>query len=86
MSKTSTSPKVSNICSTQTQGTLDFDHDGGACDSVNDQIYLCFNYGGDEKLCRKSNGPLEPFSDLDHSNFDHALTGLAASDSELITV
>ena len=65
-------------------GTLAFDHDGGACTSHNDKIYLCFSWEGDEKLCRQASGPLEAFSEMQRSNYEHTLTGMAASDSKLL--
>ena len=64
-------------------GTLAFDHDGGACTSHNDKIYLCFSWEGDEKLCRQASAPLESFSEMPRSNYEHTLTGMAASNSKL---
>ena len=70
-------------CGLERVGTLAFDHDGGGCVSSNEHIYLCFSWEGDERLCRRSNGPLGQFEEEPaRTEYSHTLTGLAASDSK----
>ena len=72
-------------CSIQRIGTLEFDHDGGGCTTNMNDIYLCFSWEGDEKLCRKSNDPLGSFDKIGRSQFPHALTGMASSECKLLS-
>ena len=67
-------------------GSLDFDHRLGACSVVaNKIIYLCFNYGDpkDFNRCRRSTGPLEQFSNVKLSTYDHSMIQTSSSDSKL---
>ena len=55
-------------------GHLLFDHDWGACSVMaNKYIFLCFNTGdsNDSKLCRRSTGPFEQFTEQPFSTHDH---------------
>ena len=67
-------------CELKSIGELAFDHDGGACEVFDDEIYLCFSYNGDERLCRKTSSPLGQFSDVPRAIYEHELTGMAASE------
>ena len=64
--------------------SLAFDLRGGACSVMGGQIYLCFNSASyyDSKVCRKSTDPLEPFSKVVSSTFDHYGIQLSSSDSK----
>ena len=65
-------------------GSLDFDHRAGACSVMaNKLIYLCFNLdSNDSKRCRRSTDPLEQFSDVALSTYDHRSTPTSSSDSK----
>ena len=66
-------------------GSLSFVHRWGAYSVMKDEImYLCFNAysSNDYKRCRRSNGPLEQFSEIALSNHDHRQTQTACSESE----
>ena len=63
-------------------GDLEFDHRWGACNVMNNQfVYLCFDFHDDySRRCRKSNGPLEQFSDIELSLHSHRTIHIASSD------
>ena len=75
-------------CDLRRIGTLEFDHQVGACTSVNDEkIYLCFNSNynapiGDRKKCRYANKPLAAFTEAASSKHGHIGTSIAASECE----
>ena len=71
-------------CTIQRIGTLEFDHDGGGCTTNKNDIYLCFSWEGDEKLCRKSSDPLGSFEKIGRSQFSHTLTGIASSECKFV--
>ena len=61
-------------------GDLSFDHYHGACSSVANEIYLCFDLN-DGKVCHKSTGPLETFSEITPSKFNHKFISNSNSNS-----
>ena len=65
-------------------GSLAFDHSFGACSVMGGEIFLCFNMlsWDDAKVCRKSTGPLEPYSEVLSSKFDHWDIQLSSSNSK----
>ena len=64
-------------------GDLPFTHYAGACSVMADRlIFLCFSY--ERKLCRRSTGPLEKFSEVIPSNHDHERIQTSCSDSKLL--
>lgn len=67
-------------------GNLEFDHSFGACSVMNDQfIFLCFNdnYNGDDwKRCRRSTGPMETFTEIAFTQYEHRTTSTSSSDSK----
>ena len=72
-------------CRLERIGTLDFDHDHGACTGVSDRkIYLCFSYyySHDYKKCRYAENPLDTFAEAASSVYDHRITSIAASNSK----
>ena len=72
-------------CRLQRIGTLDYDHDSGACTGVNDtRIFLCFNmsnsYFVKSNKCSYATDQLGPFTEAASSAYDHEETSIAASD------
>ena len=70
-------------------GTLPFEHFRGACSVMANQfIYLCFNFASyyvdptDWKRCRWATGPLETFTEITLSNYDHIHTPISSSESK----
>ena len=66
-------------------GTLDFDHNLGACSNVDDrEIYLCFDLSkyDNMKQCRSAYDPLGKFTKITKSTFEHRWTRTAASPSK----
>ena len=67
-------------------GNLTFDHEDGSCSNMaNEYVFLCFtnlDYSSDSKLCRRSTGPLEQFSELAASEYDHYASKTSCSDSK----
>ena len=69
----------------QRVGTLSFNHRYGACSVLSSQyIFLCFNglSPNDYKRCRRSNGPLETFSEVSQSNHEHKWILTSCSESK----
>ena len=66
--------------------SLTFDHASSGCSVMGDEIYLCFNAGSwsDSKVCRKTTGPLEAFSKVLSSNFDHFGIQISSSNSKFL--
>ena len=66
-------------------GSLNFEHRQGSCSVMaNKVIYLCFGlYSDDSQRCRRSTGPLEQFSEVALSTYDHAHTQTSCSDCKL---
>ena len=67
-------------------GDLTFDHYFGACSVMANQfVFLCFNFAdsNDSKRCRRSNGPLEQFSEVALSTYEHRRILTSCSDSKL---
>ena len=67
-------------------GTLGFNHYFGTCDVMgNDKIWLCFhNYAtNDKRRCRVALNPLESFTQVQLSTYEHAYTQIAASNCKL---
>ena len=65
-------------------GDLSFDHYYGACSAMGNQlIFVCFDMN-DGKRCRRSTGPLEPFSEIALSTYDHLRIQTSCSDSKFI--
>ena len=62
------------------KGTLDYTPDSLlACTVLNQvSIVLCFGESGKRNLCRQSKNPLEPFTKLPTSTYDHSYIRLAS--------
>ena len=70
------------LCELRKIGTLDFDHDRGACSNVDDrQIYLCFDFNH-IRQCRSAVDPLGNFTEIAPSTHNHASISTAASPSK----
>ena len=73
-------------CQLQRIGTLEFDHDRGACANVNDnKIYLCFNNNSlynDSKRCMIASTPEGQYSEAALTEYEHRQTSIAASSSK----
>ena len=70
-------------CQLRRIGTLDFDHEFGACTVVNNKkLFLCFNYlnDSDRKKCRYSTEPLGKFIEAASSLYRHGSTSIASSE------
>ena len=63
-------------------GSLGFDFYHGACDVMGiDKIWLCFGYdANDYKRCRVGLNPLETFTQVQQTTFEHRGAKVAASD------
>ena len=71
-------------CELKRIGTLDFDHKYGSCSNVDDQeIYLCFG-DNESKQCRSAIDPLESFTKIASSTFEHNRIRTAASSSKFL--
>ena len=75
--------KLTNI------GSLDFDHNKGACSVMADEIYLCFSFNDEETFpdsnqCRKSTDPLQTFTSVAYTKYDHLRARISNSNSEFI--
>ena len=69
-------------CGLSRIGSLDFDHEDGACSSVGDrEIYICFDLQS-KKQCRSAVNPLEKFTKIALSSYDHLYARTAASSSK----
>ena len=77
---------VLDECKLTKKGELPFDFFGGACAQRDDaEIFLCFTDVRDDstyKNCHRSTGPLETFSKLPRSNYEHAGTRTAVTSGE----
>ena len=63
-------------------GTLDFNFRHGGCTVLNQTtIVLCFD-SWEKDLCRQSNNPLGPFTDLPSSNYEHSFARVASLDGK----
>ena len=63
--------------------SLDFDHARGACSVMGKKvILLCFG-SDNKKRCKQSTGPLDKFSDVPLSKYDHFVMQTSCSDSKL---
>ena len=70
-------------CEFKRIGSLDFDHDDGACTNVNDlEVHLCFE-SNNNRQCRSAFEPLGSFNNVALSTYDHQSIRIAASQSEL---
>ena len=73
---------VVDDCKLTKKGELSFDMNTGACAQRDDrEVFICFEHWWDSstnKNCRRSNGPLEAFSKLSKSTYDHRWTSIAA--------
>ena len=73
---------VVDECKLTKKGELSFDMNTGACAQRDDrEVLICFEHWWDSstnKNCRRSNGPLEYFSKLSKSTYDHRWTSIAA--------
>ena len=74
--------KISN-CLVHKVGTLSFNFVVGACTVAGDEIYLCFDYYGDERTCYTSNNPLGPFTEIQKSIHTHRRIKIASSNSKI---
>ena len=73
-------------CRLKRIGTLPFNHIGGACSNINDRfIYLCFSQGH-KRMCRSAEGPLEPFTGIVPSKYDHQRITTVASPSKFFLI
>ena len=62
-------------------GRLPFDFSMGTCANSGDtRLYLCF-HRSEKSLCRYTNDPLQPFTDVDRSTYPHYEARIAASKS-----
>ena len=63
-------------------GTLGFDLSYGACDVMGiDKIWLCFGLDANAyKLCRVGLNPLETFTQVQQTTFEHRVAKVATSD------
>ena len=70
-------------CKLTKKGELPFDMFLGTCaQRDNREVFICFedwNYSPTWKNCHRSNGPLEAFSQLPSSIYDHRLTRIAVT-------
>ena len=66
-------------CELKKIGSLQFEHNWGACTNVADQhIYLCFsNNLIDYKKCRKSTSPTGQYKETKTSSYEHPWTRIA---------
>ena len=78
-------------------GSLSFDHQFGACSTIGDTIYLCFNSmekwsfsksmemraTNEFKRCRRATSPTGAYVEIVLSNYDHMQTETSASESKL---
>ena len=73
-------------CGLSRIGSLNFDHENGACSNVDDrEIYICFDSNSDlesTKQCRSAVNPLEKFTKIALSSYDHLNARTAASSSK----
>ena len=83
--------KLTNI------GSLSFDHQLGACSTIGETIYLCFNSmakwsmsiskamtaANEFKRCRRANSPKGTFTEIALSSHNHMETQTSASESKL---
>ena len=60
---------------------LDFDFTFGACSvTPDDDIYLCFHdHANENRKCRKTTWPRNPFKDVGDAQYGHTWTRIAAS-------
>ena len=70
-------------CGLASYGTIQFDHNAGACDSSNGIIVLCFDYY-DNKQCRQSTAPLGEWNEMPLSTYAHRETKIAMSSGNLV--
>ena len=79
---------VVDQCQLKKIGELTFDMFYGACAQRNDaKIYICFeayNNPATGRNCRQSDAPLDSFSQLPSSNYNHQNTRIAATAGELL--
>ena len=71
-------------CELKSVGTLEFDHNLGSCSNMNDNmLYLCFNTDAadDYSKCRSATGPLETFTEIPTTSYDHRYARTASSES-----
>ena len=75
-------------CQLTKKGKLPFKMNAGACaQRDNNEIFICFEDYYDRstwKNCRRSNGPLEAFSELPTSTYDHRSTRVAVTSGKTI--
>ena len=75
-------------CELRRIGTLDFGHRLGACSNVDDRkIYLCFSYEfeADRRQCRSAVDPLQKFTEIAPSTYNHtSATAASSSKFEII--
>ena len=73
-------------CQLKRVGDLPFDMYYGACAQRNDQeVYICFEVSNDSstgKNCHVSSGPLENFSKLPSSSYEHRNTRIAVTNGK----
>ena len=62
-------------------GSLSFDHYDGGCSVIKDEIYLCFSFSTSNK-CRRASGPLEVFTEVADSIYNHREVRISASDGK----
>ena len=77
---------VVDDCQLTKKGKLPFNMTSGACaQRDNQEVFICFeNYSDSStwKNCHRSNGPLEAFSKLPSSTYDHRDTRIAVTSSK----
>ena len=77
---------VVDQCKLTSIGELQFNMNDGACaQRDNTEVFICFEVAydpGTTKNCHRSNGPLEIFTKLPSSTFDHGFTRIAVTSGE----
>ena len=74
-------------CQLKRIGELTFEFRGGCCaQRSNEKVFLCFAWDSrrptSSKDCHESNGPLEVFTELPSSNYEHSYTRTAATEGK----
>ena len=77
-------------CKLTKKGELPFDMVSGACAQRNNkEVFICFENRKDSstnRKCRRSDGPLEVFTQLPNTDFDHAATRIAVTSGRALSV
>ena len=78
---------VVDQCQLTKKGVLSFKMNKGACaQRDNREVFICFEHSFDSstwKHCYRSNSPLEAFSEMPSSTYDHRMTRIAVTSGKL---